>query len=289
MREYGPVAGGASADAVRAELALVAARFLLPGLDPDVDQAIGVACDLLVEGLGTPAAVEVAGLSYGTPLRDAGPLIREMLAEQGFAPAQPAGPRWVRGDDDGFFLVFRGEDGAAAAALRDAMGEEAFASWQRRVLLEHPRPLTDMERAVLHQAAAPLLADLAASGMSVPDIRDEAHEDREEAVCGWIQEPDGTGEGIWVRLDSSPAEQVRQLAGQLQDSWVADRLHDAARPPSWPACPLHPGSLHRLDPQVRDGRAVWVCLETGQVIWPIGELDIPGSGARRRRGHRRGR
>lgn len=278
--------GDASIDAVRAELALLAARFVLPGLGPDVDQAIRVACDLLVEGLDTPATVEVAGLSYGTPLRDAGPVIREMLDEQGFPSDQPAGPLWARGDDGSFFFAHRRVDPAAVTALREAMGEEAFAYWRARVLLDNPGPLTDMERAVLRQAAAPLLADLAASGMSLPDIRDEAREEREAAVCGWIQGPGRTGEGIWIPLDSSPAEQVTQLAEQLQN-WAADQLHEAGRPRGWPACPQHPSPLHGLVPQVRDGRAVWVCPVSGQVIWPIGELDIPGSGARRRKKRRR--
>lgn len=169
------------------------------------------------------------------------------------------------------------------------MGEEAFERWQRdRELSRNPRPLTEVERAVLRQAAAPLLADLATSGMSLPDIRDEAHEERWEApsVCGWIQRPDGTGEGIWVLLDSPAAEQVAQLAEQFQN-WAADRLHDAGRPPEWPTCPQHPTPPRRLDPQVRDGRAAWVCWKSGQVIWPVGELAMPGSVRRRGKRARR--
>jgi hypothetical protein len=134
-----------------------------------------------------------------------------------------------------------------------------------------------MEAAVLRQAAEPLLADLAASSLDVPDIRDEAHEEREAAVCGWIQGPGQTGEGIWVLLDSPPAEQVTQLAEQVQN-WAADQLHDAGRPPEWPQCPQHPSPPHRLDPQLRDGRASWVCWQTGQVIWPVGELVMPSAG-----------
>jgi hypothetical protein len=61
----------------------------MPGLGPDVDRAIRVACDLLAQNLDTPATVDVAALSYGTPLRDAGPVIREMLREQGFPAARP--------------------------------------------------------------------------------------------------------------------------------------------------------------------------------------------------------
>lgn len=158
------------------------------------------------------------------------------------------------------------------------MGEEAFARWQRsRELLSSPRPLTSTEAAVLRQAAAPLLADLAASGLGLPDIRDEAHEEREAAVCGWIQGRGRTGEGIWVLLDSSPAEQVAQLAEQVQNR-AADQLNDAGRPPEWPGCPQHPSPPHRLDPQLRDSRASWVCWQTGQVIWPVGELVMPSAG-----------
>jgi hypothetical protein len=76
-------------EALHAELALLAARFVLPGRGPDVDQAIRLACDLLVRELDTPATVDVAALRYGTPLRDAAPLLRQMLQEQGFSAPGP--------------------------------------------------------------------------------------------------------------------------------------------------------------------------------------------------------
>lgn len=196
-------------------------------------------------------------------------------------------PRWAHEDNGGAFFVRRPDDLAAVAALREEMGEEAFARWQRsRELLHNPRPLMGMEAAVLRQAVAPLLADLAAGGLGLPDVREEAHEEREASVCGWIQGPGHTGEGISVLLDSSPGEQVAQLAEQFQN-WAADQLHDAGRPPEWPECPQHPSPLHRLDPQVRDGRAVWVCWESGQVIWPIGGLLMPGAARQGRKRRRR--
>ncbi len=200
-----------------------------------------------------------------------------------------------KGGNGGGFINYRPGDPAAAEAvaawrqqMREMLGEEGFAHWQRSgELSDNPRPLTDTERAVLRRAAAPLLADLAASGLPLPDIREEAHEERGlPSVCGWIQGPGGTGEGIYVLLDSSPAQQVAQLAEQFQD-WATDRQLDADRPLDWPACPRHPSAPHRLTPEVRDDRAVWTCWESGQVIWPIGELTMPG-GARpgRRRGRR---
>ncbi len=185
----------------------------------------------------------------------------------------------MKGNNGGGF--FRLDDPAAVAAMRERMGAEAFDSWQRsRELSRRPRPPDDRERAVLREAAAPLLADLTASGMSLPDIREEAHEERAAAsVCAWIQGPDGTGEGISVMLDSSPAERVAELAEQFQN-WAADQLHEAGRLPAWPRCPEHPSSPHRLEPEVRDGAAVWACLESGQVIWAIGALAMPGGRAR---------
>jgi hypothetical protein len=89
-------------DALQAELALLAAQFVLPGLGPDVDRAIRVACDLIAGELDTPATVGVAVLSYGTPLRDAGHLIRDMLREQGFPAAEPGA-----GDAEVFTILLR--------------------------------------------------------------------------------------------------------------------------------------------------------------------------------------
>jgi hypothetical protein len=90
------------AQVLRAELALLAARFVAPGLGPDVDQAIKLACELLACGLDTPATADVAAMGYGTPLRDAGPLLREMLDEQGFPAPGPS-----EGEDREFRVVLR--------------------------------------------------------------------------------------------------------------------------------------------------------------------------------------
>jgi hypothetical protein len=81
--------GEASSDFLRAELAVLAARFVLSGLGPDVNRAITVACELLAQDLDTPATVAVAALAYGTAMRDGGPLIFDMLREQGFPAAAP--------------------------------------------------------------------------------------------------------------------------------------------------------------------------------------------------------
>jgi hypothetical protein len=66
---------------LRARLEALAVTFALPYLLPNTDDAIALACDLLVEDLDTPATVGVAALSYGTPFSESEPLIRAMLAE----------------------------------------------------------------------------------------------------------------------------------------------------------------------------------------------------------------
>jgi hypothetical protein len=50
---------------------------------PDVNEAIRLACDLLVQDMDTPATINVAALPFGTPFRDCQPLIRAMLLDQG--------------------------------------------------------------------------------------------------------------------------------------------------------------------------------------------------------------
>jgi len=54
-----------------------------------VDRAIDLACRLLAGNLDTPATIEVACLSYGPPLRDAEPVLRQMLIEHGIAVNGP--------------------------------------------------------------------------------------------------------------------------------------------------------------------------------------------------------
>lgn len=84
----------ASGESPRADLVVLAVSFVLPGFGgPVVNQAISLACDLLARDLDTPATAAVAGLPWGATLGDAGPVIRDMLGEQGFpVPGPDGGP-----------------------------------------------------------------------------------------------------------------------------------------------------------------------------------------------------
>jgi hypothetical protein len=196
-------------------------------------------------------------------------------------PSDQSNAAWDDSDasNGGGFVNFRYDDpdrpelkAQHATPIRESFGDEAFERMERsRALGRNPRPLSEQESAILRAAVAPLLRDMEATGQALPDIREEAHEDRgEDAVCAWIQEPgSGRGQGITVLLFCSPGDQLRVLAEQLQD-WAGDVQVDPGRRP-WPDCPDHPGS-HILIPDTRGEIAVWCCPQRGHVIAGIGML-----------------
>jgi hypothetical protein len=174
----------------------------------------------------------------------------------------------------GSFAIFRGEDEVLSGIRSEPqLNEDDLEDLRRsRQLWRHPRPLTGDECRILLEAADPVLCDLAATGMELPDIRPEAREERAASVCGFIQESDGSGAGIWVSLPYSLAERVASLAEQIQD-WAADRIDDMGLSTQWPGCPEHASDRReRLVPSVQDGSPVWICPKTSRVISVIGKL-----------------
>jgi hypothetical protein len=176
-----------------------------------------------------------------------------------------------------FFLAGSPEEARHLAALRERFGDEMVDRLQRsRELILHPRPLADSERGVIRAAFAPVLRDLRATGAIVPEVREEAHDDRTaEAVSAWVTSGDGSGMGVWVSLADSPAERVAQLAEQLQE-WEVEQLCWAGRSATWPECPEHPGS-HPLEPVVAGGIAVWRCPRSQRAAGTIGGLELPAA------------
>ena len=165
---------------------------------------------------------------------------------------------------------FHSESGGYASDLR---------VWLRRPGDPPPadpprRALTPDECQVVRDTTAPLLHDLAVTGMRLPDIREETRVDRsDDHVHAWIQEPDGErGSGISILMLVPPASRVSLLAEQIQN-WALDQLHDAGRTQAWPVCPDHPAGGEALA-QVIEGSAVWFCWEGGHVMSAIG--DLPG-------------
>jgi hypothetical protein len=172
---------------------------------------------------------------------------------------------------------FRNEEELFADIERRLGPEAAQAARRSRQLMRNPRPLTDAEHADLWVALEPVLRDLRTTGAIVPDVVEEAHDDRgPECVPAWIQPPGTAGsvvagsQSIRVLLGVPLPERLADVADQLQE-WEVEELAAAGRPATWPQCPEHPDS-HPLAPQARGEQAVWSCPRSGQVIAIIGAL-----------------
>ncbi len=154
------------------------------------------------------------------------------------------------------------------------MGDAAYERRERSHALSlSPRPLSARQAAILWEAVAPLLRDIAATGHALPDIQAEAHADRGPGVvCAWIRDPGGAGRTISVLPPVQRGDQLYDLAEQLQD-WAGAVQVDPQRP-AWPDCPAHPGA-HRLEPLATGETAVWYCAQTTRVVAEIGGLGSP--------------
>jgi hypothetical protein len=179
--------------------------------------------------------------------------------------------------NQGSFIVPGSPDEAVQlAGMREALGDEAVGHYLRtRDRAQRSRPLTAAERADLQAALDPVLRDLAASGAIMPVIQDEGANQEaryeEEFVLVWFRSADGTGAGIYLPPGPPTADQVARVADQVQE-WEIEELAAAARPATWPGCPLHPGS-HPLAAEVDGDVAVWRCPRGARpVIGAIGAL-----------------
>jgi hypothetical protein len=102
-------------DELRERLQRVNADLMLEDLRPD--EAVWLACDLLVAGIETPAVLELAGEPPNRLVRaDAVPLVRQMLAELGVEPVDTSQAPWVVARDVARQMIAGGltpEDGAS--------------------------------------------------------------------------------------------------------------------------------------------------------------------------------
>jgi hypothetical protein len=154
--------------------------------------------------------------------------------------------------------------------MRSRIGDEAFERHMRtQELMERPRELTDVQKALLRDALAPIVRDLEVTGQTLPFIREESREDLgDDAICAWIEGPDRTGQGIRVWLNGGADYQLYSLAEQVQE-WTADQWE------TWPPCPVHLDADHRLEPDIRDDKAVWYCPRDGETVAAVGSLPSP--------------
>lgn len=124
--------------------------------------------------------------------------------------------------------------------------------------------------AELAAVLAPVLRDLSATCA----VRATVCEKRDFMGLGedvvMVCASDGSGQGVDVAEHQSAAEQVADLADQVQ-GWAVEELCARLRPAVWPECPAHPDS-HPLEAGVVKGVAVWSCPRSRQVVAPVGEL-----------------
>ena len=122
----------------------------------------------------------------------------------------------------------------------------------------------------LAAALVPILADLARPGGVLPELRDEAWNNLPGTASAFLYAQDGSGQGISIALGRPPAQQVAELADQVQE-WAVEALWTLGRPTNWPSCPRHPYS-HPLAAMESHGRAVWQCPADRFEVAAIGRL-----------------
>jgi hypothetical protein len=137
-----------------------------------------------------------------------------------------------------------------------------------------PRHREDLVDPTLSEALAPVLRDLGNSGSLMPEVRDEQWAGLPGQVTAMLHSADGTGQGVSAMAAEPLPQRIASVADQVQE-WAVEALWQAGRPATWPECPRHPDS-HPLMAVVREGRAVWICPSTGDLVSDVGRLRAPG-------------
>ncbi|NRQ39890.1 hypothetical protein HII36_49890 [Nonomuraea sp. NN258] len=129
--------------------------------------------------------------------------------------------------------------------------------------------------AVLPATLLTVLRDLHASCAVRPNVGEVAGGGGWDGPVVMLSAPDGTGMGVRIPRDGDLAEQLADVADQVQE-WAVHALWMEGLPAVWPECPEHPGG-HPLAAVVEGDTAVWACPRTRTVVAPVGSL--PGSDA----------
>jgi hypothetical protein len=120
----------------------------------------------------------------------------------------------------------------------------------------------------LRRALQPVLRDLRTTGGPVPEIIDEEWTDWPGDAGAYLRGPDSVV-GVRVLVHQPPAEQVAEVADQVQD-WAVEALRGTA-PTNWPRCPSHPRT-HPLRAEARADGPWWVCPADGTAVAVVGDL-----------------
>ena len=119
---------------------------------------------------------------------------------------------------------------------------------------------------VLANALAPVLRDLAQSGLPAPRIEDSDWLGDPDQPSATLWSPDGSGTGVAVSRSATESDRVAAVADTVQE-WVLEELW--GRP--WPECPRHRGS-HPMEARAVEDVAMWCCPADGNEVRPVGSL-----------------
>jgi hypothetical protein len=120
----------------------------------------------------------------------------------------------------------------------------------------------------LAERLARIVSDLEATAGVDLTFKDEPHWDHGPSCMLW--EESGSGTGITFQRAANAAEDVAQLADQVQEVVIESRWYMGISPVAWPECPVH--RTHPLEAVARDDEAVWVCPKDGAIRFEIGSL-----------------
>jgi len=114
-----------------------------------------------------------------------------------------------------------------------------------------------------------IVADLEATAGVELSFRDEPFWDDGPSCMLWEQS--GSSAGIRFERFATQAEDVAQLADQIQEVVIDSRWFSGINPVAWPECPTH--RTHPLAAVTEGDRALWVCPKDSTIRFPIGSLD----------------
>ncbi|GAA1585752.1 MULTISPECIES: hypothetical protein [Kribbella] len=123
---------------------------------------------------------------------------------------------------------------------------------------------------LLRTALSLLVLDLRSTGGLTLQLLDEPALDDPAYDSLWLLSGDDCRTGLLAFRDLPAAEQVVQVAEQVQD-FVHEELCRLGLPVTWPECPDHPAS-HPLTPALSGGHPSWQCPKSAQPVAAIGEL-----------------
>jgi hypothetical protein len=115
-----------------------------------------------------------------------------------------------------------------------------------------------------------VMSDLRVAGLDGWRIQPSDWQDWEPSESALLRAPDGSAMGVWIDLSADAAQQLAELADQVQE-WAVEELGAQRRPTNWPQCPAHPDN-HPMQARVRKGNAVWACPSRGGAVILIGQL-----------------